>query len=77
MRWLWGWDWIQRRVQTLAALLRERLADVKGVRVQDLGRLRCGIVTFTYEPHPAGQVMQWLQANGIAVRVIERSSTTD
>jgi cysteine desulfurase/selenocysteine lyase len=70
-----GLEWIERRVQTLAALLRERLAEVKGVRVRDLGRLRCGIVTFTYEPHPAGEVMQWLQANGIAVRVIERSST--
>ena len=43
--------------------------------VRDLGRIRSGIVTFTYEPHPAGEVMQWLQANGIAVRTIERSST--
>ena len=33
-----GLDWIERRVQYLAALLRERLADVKGVTVQDLGR---------------------------------------
>jgi selenocysteine lyase/cysteine desulfurase len=66
---------IERRVQGLAALLRERLADVKGVTVQDLGRIRCGIVTFTYERHPAGEVMQWLQAKGIAVRIIERSST--
>ena len=70
-----GLDWIERRVQALAALLRERLAEVKGVTVRDLGRLRCGIVTFTYEPHPAAAVMQWLQTNGIAVRTIERSST--
>src|SRR5580692_7014299 len=70
-----GLEWIERRVQALAALLRERLADVKGIRVQDLGRIRCGLVTFTYEPHPAGEVMRWLQANGIAVRIIERSST--
>jgi selenocysteine lyase/cysteine desulfurase len=69
-----GLENIERRVQGLAALLRERLADVKGVTAQDLGRVRCGIVTFTYEPHPAGEVMQWLQANGIAVRTIERSS---
>jgi cysteine desulfurase / selenocysteine lyase len=70
-----GLDWIERRVQYLAALLRERLADVKGVTVRDLGRVRSGIVTFTYESHPAGEVLQWMHANGIAVRTIERSST--
>lgn len=70
-----GLEWIERRVQNVAALLRERLSDVKGVRVRDLGRVRCGIVTFTYEPHSAGEVRQWLQTNGIAVRIIERSST--
>src|ERR1700678_1370673 len=40
---------IEHRVQSLAALLRERLAEVKGVTVRDLGRVRSGIVTFTYE----------------------------
>ena len=66
---------IERRVQGLAALLRERLADVKGIKVRDLGRVRCGIVTFTYEGHPAEEVFQWLQQNGIAVRTTTRSST--
>jgi selenocysteine lyase/cysteine desulfurase len=69
-----GLETIERRVQYLAALLRERLAQVEGVTVRDLGRVRCGIVTFTHERHSAGDVMQWLQANGIAVRKIERSS---
>ena len=68
-----GLERIERRVRYLAALLRERLAEVEGVT--DLGRVRCGIVTFTHELHPAGDVMQWLQANGIAVRTIVRSST--
>jgi cysteine desulfurase/selenocysteine lyase len=70
-----GLEKIEHRVQTLAALLREKLAEVKGITVRDQGRVRCGIVTFTYEPRPAGAVMQWLRSQGIAVRTIERSST--
>jgi selenocysteine lyase/cysteine desulfurase len=66
---------IEHRVQSLAALLRERLAEVKGVTVRDLGRVRCGIVTFTYEGHSAGKVLRWLQANGIAARAVERSAS--
>jgi cysteine desulfurase / selenocysteine lyase len=65
---------IEHRVQHLAALLREQLAQVKGVTVRDLGRIRCGIVTFTCNGHSAGEVMQRLKANGIAVRTIELSS---
>ena len=65
---------IERRVQYLAALLREQLAQVKGVTVRDLGRVRCGIVTFTCNGHSPGEVMQRLKANGIAVRTVERSS---
>ena len=65
---------IERRVQYLAALLREQLAQVNGVTVRDLGRVRCGIVTFTCNGHSPGEVMQRLKANGIAVRTIELSS---
>jgi cysteine desulfurase / selenocysteine lyase len=66
---------IERRVQELGALLRERLGEVKGVTVQDLGRVRSGIVTFTCEGRGAGEVMQRLKEQRIAVRVSERSST--
>lgn len=70
-----GLERIERRVQGLAAVLREQLTQVAGVKVRDLGRVRCGIVTFTYEGHAAGEVMQRLQANGIAVRVAVRAGT--
>jgi cysteine desulfurase / selenocysteine lyase len=65
---------IEGRVQHLAARLREQLAQVKGVTVRDLGRVRCGIVTFTCDGHSPGEVMQRLKAKGIAVRTIELSS---
>jgi cysteine desulfurase / selenocysteine lyase len=65
---------IERRVQHLAALLREQLADITGVTVRDLGRVRCGIVTFTCDGHSPGEAMQRLKAKGIAVRTIELSS---
>jgi cysteine desulfurase / selenocysteine lyase len=66
---------IERRVQQLGSLLRERLGEVKGVTIQDLGRVRSGLVTFTCEGHAAGEVMQGLKEKGIAVRVSDRSST--
>ncbi len=65
---------IETRVQHLAALLRDQLAEVKGITVRDLGRVRCGIVTFTCNGHSAGDVMQRLKTRGFAVRTIERSS---
>ncbi|WP_347251281.1 aminotransferase class V-fold PLP-dependent enzyme [Legionella sp.] len=36
-----------QRIQILAAQLRERLKTIKGVTLQDLGKNKCGIVTFT------------------------------
>src|SRR3984885_12266866 len=66
-----GLENIEHRVQALAALLRERLEQIKGVTVRDLGRTRCGIVPFTCDGHPANEVMQYLQSNGIAVRITE------
>ena len=65
---------IERRVQTMAALLRQQLQGVPGVTVRDLGSVRSGIVTFTHERYAAGEVMHWLRGQGVAVRTIVRSS---
>ena len=66
-------EWIERRVQELwPPCCGSGWASVKGVTVQDLGRVRSGIVTFTCEGHAAGEVMQGLKENGIAVRVSDR-----
>jgi selenocysteine lyase/cysteine desulfurase len=44
-----GIDAIAERTPALGGALRDRLAEIDGVRVLDRGRERCGIVTFTLE----------------------------
>jgi len=44
-----GIDVIAERTPALGAVLRERLAELDGVRIFDRGRRRCAIVTFTVD----------------------------
>jgi len=62
-----GLDAIYARVRTLAEDLRHRLADIPGVTVRDLGRERCGIVTFTLSGTEAEAVKAALAAQRINV----------
>jgi cysteine desulfurase/selenocysteine lyase len=71
----WGLDAIAERVGTMAEGLRDRLAEVPGVRVHDLGRRRSGIVTFTLDGVAADDVRAGLRDQGINVSVSEPSST--
>jgi selenocysteine lyase/cysteine desulfurase len=61
----WGLHEIEARVVTLADELRERLRAIRGVTVTDIGRRRCGIVTFTMADRAAADVVAWLRRERI------------
>ena len=63
----WGVANIQSRIYQLAATLRERLSELKGVSVTDQGQERCGIVTFHTAQKEAGAIKAALVAQGINV----------
>jgi selenocysteine lyase/cysteine desulfurase len=70
----WGIDTIGHFVGTVAELLRERLADIPGITITDIGEHKCGIVTFT-TPLDATEVRDSLRAVAINVEVSSRAST--
>lgn len=63
------------RVRSLGETLRARLAEQPPVRVRDLGRERCGIVTFTVAGLGAAELKEILARERINVTVSEPSST--
>ncbi len=71
----WGLAAVWERVQALAEALRARLRTLPGVTVHDLGRTRCGIVTFSAESRAAAALRDGLRAGGINVAVSPPSST--
>jgi selenocysteine lyase/cysteine desulfurase len=71
----WGLDAIWERVRALAETLRAGLAAIPRVTVRDLGRERCGIVTFTIDGIPADAIVAALARQGINVTSSSRAST--
>lgn len=68
-----GIDRIEARVSALAASLRERLAALPGITVQDRGLRLAGIVTLTSDRHPAQHIKDRLTRHGINTGVSARS----
>jgi selenocysteine lyase/cysteine desulfurase len=70
-----GLDNIEAEVTRLAASLRAMLAEIPAVSVHDIGRRKCGIVTFSVAGIEAGEIETRLRQNGIIVSVSSPSST--
>jgi selenocysteine lyase/cysteine desulfurase len=70
-----GIDAIRERVTYLAGHLRTSLAEQPGVVVRDIGRDKCGIVTFTVEGRDPTELRNLLRERHINVSVTSRSST--
>ena len=62
-------DAIAARIGPLADGFRDRLGAVPGVTVQDRGRQRCGIVTFTVDGHDPDEVRDALAGEAVNVWV--------
>lgn len=65
----WGLAAIDERVSLLAERLRATLSAVPGVKLQDLGLRKCGIVTFTVEGISSGAIKEKLTQRNINVSV--------
>lgn len=69
-----GLDAIYARITFLADLLRQRLRQIPGVTVQDIGRELCGIVTFTMEGREPPEIRARLSEQNIHLWVSGQSS---
>lgn len=65
----WGLDTIWRRVATLGENLRAQLRELAGVTVHDLGKERCGIVSFSVQGHEADAIQRRLSERKINTSV--------
>lgn len=65
----WGLDNIWQRICVLAKQLREKLREIPEITLQDLGKRKCGIVTFTVKGFSAQEICSKLRAKKINVSV--------
>lgn len=65
---------IETRVTQLGQTLRDALSQINGVKVRDLGKKKCGIVTFTKTGLDPQQIAERLRAQQINVSVSKMTS---
>jgi len=70
-----GVDVIQQEVTRLSTLLRDMLAVVPGVTLHDIGKRKCGIVTFSVAGVAAVEIETYLRNKRILVSVSSPAST--
>jgi selenocysteine lyase/cysteine desulfurase len=70
-----GLNNIEERVNKLAEQLRTALSMIDGVKVQDLGERKCGIVTFTMSDLSAIEIKKFLASEAINVAASTLSGT--
>ncbi|MFK7801187.1 MAG: aminotransferase class V-fold PLP-dependent enzyme [Anaerolineae bacterium] len=63
----WGLEAIQERIYALSADLRAKLSRIEGVSVADVGKEKCGLVTFQAEQMSANDIKAALAKEGINV----------
>jgi len=71
----WGLEAIYERIRSLADRFRAALSELPGVTIRDLGRERCGIVSFTVEGIDHGRIVEQLSERKINCSVSPRSGT--
>ncbi len=64
-----GIDAMWERIRALGAMARQMLGDLDGVTVQDLGAVKCGIVSFEVEGREVTEVRDLLSERSINVSV--------
>jgi selenocysteine lyase/cysteine desulfurase len=70
-----GLEAIARRVQTLADELRLRMAGIPGVRVNDLGLHKSGIISFSVRDKDPQKVLEIMETAGINISISAAGST--
>ena len=71
----WGLDVIQQRIYSLADYLREQLSACGDILVEDVGREKCGIVTFRSKTRNADDTKAMLARKSINVSVSDGSGS--